>query len=321
MKINTPRVIIEICQRKIGHGWAKLYISYTPTLIDMSTGASMDKEDLGIKVFTNPENQAQLKYNKARYSKAYAILNQRQLEFNEGHIRLLSTDFISFYRHLAATKSYNLTASLKQLIKFTGDKCSFSRITASFIREYQTFLECRSVTSKGKLLTNSTVALYMNQMMTVCRQAITKGYMSESDISGVSFSHSPIESHHVSLAELKILYRCQKRDYRVERLLSLNLLTGLPFTYLLKLDAQHLSSDNFGNWVLDVQGKRGKKIHISNEAAEIIRDITDGKSIFEGMSYPEVNGLFIQWITQAGLKKTYRLHNFRLQIDSLCDIV
>ena len=109
--VSIREAIIEICQKKIGHGWAKRHISYTPTLINMGTGVSMEKEDLGIKVYTNPENQAQLKYNKARYLKAYALLNQRQSGLNEGHIRLRSTDFISFYLHLAATKSYNLTAS------------------------------------------------------------------------------------------------------------------------------------------------------------------------------------------------------------------
>lgn len=314
------RSIIEIHLKRIGHGWASLHIKYDPVLIDIKKGTTLEDEDLGIKVYTDPADLAQERLNKIRYGKARSILERRQSEFKEGRIRFLSEDFISFYRHLASTKTYNLTASLKQLIMFTGDRCPFYRINRDFILRYQTFLESEAVTSKGKFLTHSTVSLYMGQMIYICRAAIDKGYMSEEDIAGVSLSRIPDDTTQVSLAELRKLYRCSNRDPRVERLLSLKLLTGLPVSYLLRLGEHHLTSDEFGNWILDVQGKRGGKTYISKEAAEIILDSIKDTTSFPGMSYPEVNCLFIQWIMNAGLNKRYRFRHFKMQIDSLSDI-
>ena len=320
MSNERRRAIIEIFQKKIGHGWARLLIRYTPALIDMKRGITLDYEDIGIKVYTNPANANQEKFNRLRYSKANSLLDKRRSEFDNGRIRLPSEDFISFYRHLASSMGYNLTASLKQLIKFTGERCAFDRINAGFIAEYQTFLECKASTSKGDLLANSTVLLYMRQMLFVCRTAISKGFISEDDIAGAGLPRYPDDDCVVSFADLRKLYRYPERDHRVEKLLNLHLLTGLPVSYLLRLEVKDLTSDDFGNWSLDIKGKRGKRTYISSEAAEIIRQCDNEGHVFQGMSYPEANSLLTQWTTNAGLTKSYRFHNFRIQLDSLDDI-
>ena len=321
MSNKKRRAIIEICQKRIGHGWARLLIRYTPALIDMKRGITLEYEDIGIKVYTAPANINQEKFNRLRYSKANSLLEKRRAEFDNGMIRLLSEDFISFYRHIASCRGYNLTASLRQLIKFTGERCAFNIINAEFIAKYQTFLECKASTSKGELLANSTILLYIRQMMFVCRSAISKGYISEDDIAGAELPCYPDEDHIVSLADLKKLYRCTERDTRVEKLLSLYLLTGLPVSYLLRVETKDLSNDDFGNWFLDIKGKRGKRTRISSEAATIIRQCDNEGRMFQGISYPEANLLLIQWTTAAGLKKSYRFHNFRIQVDSMEEIL
>ena len=321
MSNKKRRAIIEICQKRIGHGWARLLIRYTPAHIDMKRGITLEYEDIGIKVYTAPANINQEKFNRLRYSKANSLLEKRRAEFDNGMIRLLSEDFISFYRHIASCRGYNLTASLRQLIKFTGERCAFNIINAEFIAKYQTFLECKASTSKGELLANSTILLYIRQMMFVCRSAISKGYISENDIAGAELPCYPDEDHIVSLTDLKKLYRCTERDTRVEKLLSLYLLTGLPVSYLLRVETKDLSNDDFGNWFLDIKGKRGKRTHISSEAATIIRQCDNEGRVFQGISYPEANLLLIQWTTAAGLKKSYRFHNFRIQVDSMEEIL
>ena len=320
MSNERRRAIIEIFQKKIGHGWARLLIRYTPALIDMKRGLTLEYEDTGIKVYTNPADIKQEKFNRLRYSKANSLLDKRRSEFDNGRIRLPSEDFISFYRHLASSKGYNLTASLRQLIKFTGERCAFDRIDAGFIGEYQTFLECKASTSKGESLANSTVLLYIRQMLLVCRAAISKGFISDDDIAGADLPCYPDDDRIVSFADLKKLYRYTERDPRVEKLLNLYLLTALPVLYLLRLEANDLSNDEFGNWYLDIKGKRSKRTYISSEAAEIIRQCDNEGRVFQGLSYPEANLLLTQWTTNAGLKKSYRFHNFRMQVDSLKEI-
>ena len=320
MSNERRRAIIEICQKKVGHGWAKLLIRYTPALIDMKRGLTLDYEDIGIKVYTDPANANQEKFNRLRYSKANSLLDKRRSEFDNGRIRLPSEDLISFYRHLASCMGYNLTASLKQLIKFTGERCAFDNINAGFIAEYQTFLECKASTSKGELLANSTVLLYMRQMLFVCRSAVSKGFISEEDITGVELPSYPDDDCVASFADLRKLYRYPERDSMVEKLLSLYLLTGLPVSYLLRLEAKDLSNDEFGNWSLDIKGKRGKRAYISCEAAKIIQQCDNDGLVFQGMSYTEANLLLTQWTRNAGLKQSYRFHNFRIQLDSLDDM-
>ena len=157
-------------------------------------------------------------------------------------------------------------------------------------------------------------------MLFVCRTAISKGFISEDDIAGAGLPRYPDDDCVVSFADLRKLYRYPERDHRVEKLLNLHLLTGLPVSYLLRLEVKDLTSDDFGNWSLDIKGKRGKRTYISSEAAEIIRQCDNEGHVFQGMSYPEANSLLTQWTTNAGLTKSYRFHNFRIQLDSLDDI-
>ena len=259
MSTERHRAIIEISQKKIGHSWARLQIRYTPALIDMKRGLTLDYEDLGIMVYTNPADTNQEEFNQRRYSKANTVLNKRKDEFEKGNIRLLSEDFISFYRHLASCREYNLTASLMHLIKFAGERCPFDRVNGKYIAEYQTFLECKAYTSNGEFLVNSTVLLYIRQMLFVCRSAMRKGFIAENDIANVTLSCHPDDSSCVSFAELRKLYRCPERDSRIESLLSLYLLTGLPVSYLLRIEVKDLCNGEFANWILDIKCKRDKR--------------------------------------------------------------
>lgn len=320
MAYTKNGVIIDLVKKRVGHGWEWLYIKYIPELIDMRTGKSIEIENLRLSVYTDPVESWQTELNDRRYALANEVLEKRIKEYEDGHLRRISSDFITFYKHEATGNTTNYTASLYHFSNFMNGKCDFDSINVDLFNEYVTYLECNASTSDGEFLANSTVKLYASQFKNICKRAARKGYLDIDTVAGFVVPKYAYETTVADIKEVRKLYKCKDRDPVVEKLLSIMMLTYIPVKYLLTMKYEDVMQDQYGSWYIKFPGSSINDCYISNEVYELIHTRKKGAFVLNGISYVHAKNLLFQWVKNAGFKKPRTFSFFRIQIDSMTEV-
>lgn len=150
---------------------------------------------------------------------------------------------------------------LEEMIKknYEVDDLPLSEFTGEVIRAYEVFLKTE------KDLCQNTLIRYMKALKKITNRCIANDWIKKDPFVGIKFKEVPTEPDFLTIEELNRIYECEpgcKRLEVVRDMFLMSAFTGLAFSDVSQLTAEHIVRDNAGN--LWIRKHRQKTRQISN---------------------------------------------------------
>ena len=150
---------------------------------------------------------------------------------------------------------------LEEMIKknYEVDDLPLSEFSGEVIRAYEVFLKTE------KDLCQNTLIRYMKALKKITNRCIANDWIKKDPFVGIKFKEVPTEPDFLTIEELNRIYECEpgcKRLEVVRDMFLMSAFTGLAFSDVSQLTAEHIVRDNAGN--LWIRKHRQKTRQISN---------------------------------------------------------
>lgn len=143
--------------------------------------------------------------------------------------------------------------------KYLVDDLPLSEFNGEVVRSYEVFLKTK------KDLSQNTLIRYMKALKKITNRCIANDWIQKDPFAGIKFREEPTEPDFLTLEELNRIYHCNpgmKRLEVVRDMFLMSAFTGLAFSDVSQLTAEHIVRDNAGN--LWIRKQRQKTHQTSN---------------------------------------------------------
>lgn len=143
--------------------------------------------------------------------------------------------------------------------KYLVDDLPLSEFNGEVVRSYEVFLKTK------KDLSQNTLIRYMKALKKITNRCIANDWIQKDPFAGIKFREEPTEPDFLTLEELNRIYNCNlgmKRLEVVRDMFLMSAFTGLAFSDVSQLTAEHIVRDNAGN--LWIRKQRQKTHQTSN---------------------------------------------------------
>lgn len=176
---------------------------------------------------------------------------------NEEAEKLVGRD----YAKTTVLRYKSMKRYLGEMIKanYDVDDLPLSQFTGEVIRAYEVFLKTE------KELSQNTLIRYMKALKKITNRCIANDWLHKDPFVGIKFREEPTEPEFLTIEELNRIYECDpgcKRLEVVRDMFLMSAFTGLAFSDVSQLTAEHIVRDNAGN--LWIRKHRQKTRQISN---------------------------------------------------------
>ncbi len=136
---------------------------------------------------------------------------------------------------------------LGEMIKknYDVDDLPLSQFTGEVIRVYEVYLKTE------KDLSQNTLIRYMKALKKITNRCITNDWIHKDPFVGIKFREVPTEPEFLTIEELNRIYECDpgcKRLEVVRDMFLMSAFTGLAFSDVSQLTAEHIVRDNAGTY-------------------------------------------------------------------------
>lgn len=296
-----------------------LYLKYKPHLFNPITLKSVERESLGLSIWTKPKSAIQRQENKMILEKANYIKCQRQIDVLNQDFGFLNrstrnADFLDFYRQCCITRHPKVMAGFKHFQKFVGHRCRFSDLTVYFCERYKEYLVKEAVGPHGKPLSMNSASGYYASFRSVLKDAykcnLLRSNLNE-HLEPIKFRRSV--KIYLTMNEVMMLKNtpCEIPVLRDAALFAI--LTGLRISDILTLEWEHITiAPDGGPCILKTIEKsdRMEILYISDEALSYCGKGDTGP-VFKGLKRSMGYVPLKKWVQQAGITKNVTFHTFR----------
>lgn len=313
---------VTIIEKPGINGMKNLALEYSPAILSKRTGKAVFIEDLVHRVYADPSDAREAKYNRVMLEKVELIRQYREQQIEKGELSLYdmdeSKDFVAFYRKLAMDRKSsktNYTASFLFFSAFVDGKCRFEEVGVDLYVRYRDYLATLPVGSTGKKLSYGTAHGYFDQFRYVLREAFHKGYLSEDLHDCAENLHEKrIDRYYVTGDDWNLLQSvpCSRED--VPRICQFILFTGLRYSEVRALKWEKVLFDDQGrvsiSRTLQLTGRK-ELFFISNTAFSLMGPKKKSGLVFPEEVYGNHNRCLQKWASEAGLKTHITFESFR----------
>ena len=205
----------------------------------------------------NPQIIQQRFYGLDKDRKPERTILQTIREHNDEAEALIGRDFAktTILRYKSMMRYLSEMISEKYLV----DDLPLSEFNGEVVRSYEVFLKTK------KDLSQNTLIRYMKALKKITNRCIANDWMQKDPFAGIKFREEPTEPDFLTLEELNRIYHCNpgmKRLEVVRDMFLMSAFTGLAFSDVSQLTAEHIVRDNAGN--LWIRKQRQKTHQTSN---------------------------------------------------------
>ena len=296
-----------------------LYLRYRPHFFNPITLKSVEKESLGLSIWTKPRTLSQREENRMVLERANFIRNKRQNDVMEGEFGFLNRstrngDFLDFYRQCCLRKNSKAMAGFKHFQRFIGSKCRFRDVTAYLCDRYKEYLLKDALGPHGKRISANSASGYYASFRSVLKDAYRCNLLNTNineHLEPIKFRRTLKE--YLTMKEVKML-RDTPCEYPVLKDASLfAVLTGLRISDILTLEWEHITrAPDGGPCIIKTIEKsdRMEIVYISDEALSYCGPVGEGL-VFSGLTRPMAYAPLKRWAKEAGITKNVTFHTFR----------
>ena len=296
-----------------------LYLKYRPHFFNPVTLKSVEKESLGLSIWTKPRTLSQREENRMMLERAEYIRNRRQNDLLEGEFGFLNRttrngDFLDFYRQCSIRKNSKVMAGFKHFQRFVGGKCRFRDLTPYLCDRYKEYLLRDAVGPNGKPISANSASGYFASFRSVLKDAHRCNLLR----TNINEHLEPIKFRrtlkvYLTMNEVKML-RDTPCEYPVLKDAALfAVLTGLRISDILTLEWEHITrAPDGGPCIIKTIEKsdRMEIVYISDEALSYCGSGDEGL-VFSGLKRQMAYAPLKRWVKEAGITKNVTFHTFR----------
>ena len=153
-------ITVTLRKRKTNTGNIYLYLDYHPAVFNPRTFKTIRRESLKIKLYANPQNAREKKYNEIMLEKGEAIRCKRQIELVNEQYGFLDKstrgeDFLDYFYKASLKKSEKWMATYRHFKEFMKGRCTFGALSIGLCDKFKDYL----LTVIAEVLECDTVAL------------------------------------------------------------------------------------------------------------------------------------------------------------------
>jgi integrase len=327
LTFNSNIMKVHLRQRQqTTNGKISLYLEYymgTTTTKEGKIKPLRKYEYLNLFLFSNPKNQNEKAQNNKIKIAAEKRLSERRLEIINDEFHLKSNyqkgNFIEYFKYQLKKKeqykgSYGIwNATLKHLIKYTGDKLLFKEIDKTFIEGFVDYLLNDARMANNQKLTPSTAKCYYSKLKACINQAIKENIIhsnpGENIIINNQYQH---KREYLTLEEVRKIVKTECRYKELKKAFLFSCLTGLRWSDIEKLKWSEVQKTENGYKIVFHQQKtKGLQyLDISEQAREYLgSEGMPQEKVFTNLKYSVlVNNELLKWVQAAGIKKKITFH-------------
>lgn len=333
---------VTVRKKKLSKGRISLYLDFYPAVLHPETGQETRREFLHLHYKEKPRTEKEQDDKEACIKLAEKIRHDRETQIRSGQAGLTAIkgrgSFLVFFEAEAerqegsTKKGYVQTLHhLKEYLK--GKDASFNSITLDTIEGFKSYLLTKAqkrTQGRTGALTSNTVGTYESKVLTVCRRAFIKGFMSEDLSLKIKRSRGKAKPRHfLSLEELSTLAKTPCDPEYLKRAALFSALTGLRFCDIDKMIWEEVEDTPNGPCVrlIEQKTKTPTLLPISESARAYLGERRDPAAlVFPQLKYSFwLNTKLRDWLVSAGILKRFTFHMFRhtfatLQLNAGTDI-
>lgn len=315
-------------RKQTKNGLISLYLEIykgTTKTPDGKTRGIRSYEYLNLYLVDKPKSILDKQNNKDTRKLAENIKVQRQNEINSNVYGFTnnevkkSANFVEYFQKKASERldskgNYdNWDSTLKQFIKFAGEKVSFREIDEKKCQEFFTYLKDESEKSNGEKLSSSSVASYFGKFRACLKEAVSERIIPFNPSQNISIPKAvEKEREYLTLDEVKALVKADCRYDVLKRAFLFSCLTGLRWSDVQKLQWSELKKE-YDSWKITFNQQKTANLqylYISDQARSLLGEPKGTRDrIFVGLKYSDyMNTALAQWMLRAGITKHITFH-------------
>jgi len=328
LTINSNIMKVHLRQRQqTKNGKISLYL-------ELYNGATSTKEGktkpirkyeyLDLYLISKPKTPIDKQHNKDIMELAKNIKAKRELQIKNGEFGFTSDfkskgDFLEYFKYQLKKKqqykgSYGIwNATLKQLIKYTGDKLLFKEIDKTFIEGFVDYLLNDARMANNQKLTPSTAKCYYSKLKACLNQAVKDRIIYSNPCNNITINNRyQHKREYLTLEEVRKIVRTECRYKELKKAFLFSCLTGLRWSDIEKLKWSEVQKTENGYKIVFHQQKtKGLQyLDISEQAREYLgSEGMPQEKVFTNLKYSVlVNNELLKWVQAAGIKKKITFH-------------
>jgi integrase len=315
---------VHLRERLLKDGIQKsLYLDFFPSIKNPETGKETRRFFLGMTIWANPANKAQIKENKETLETANLIRSEKEIA-----IQREQYGFLNMGKAEKQAPQINFIAFCKQ---YVDEKTKKSDVLRSSFLKLQTFTDnvnCTDINKEwiDKLkvhllnccdIARNTAAIYFISIKTMLVKAKQNGFLNPNfDLTTiVNISNEDVERQYLTLSEIEKLKNASCDSDVLKRAAFFSIATGLRYSDIEKMIFSEIQKDEKG-FVLRYKQQKTQQFEtlpINDETVELTgaRGSEDAK-VFKGFkqAFQQPHILKV-WIAKAGIEKDITFHCFR----------
>jgi integrase len=316
MEINCKTVNLYKRKNKAGDRYS-YYLDYYPGYRDRETMQLRRRETLGIYTYVKPKNQRERDYNERMEEKAEALRCRRYESIvNERYDFVdkekLKGDFLAYFKRLADKKNEKWVNVCRHFAIFCQGKCTFGEIDVDLCRKFMEYLqEAHQIKHTHLKLHPNSIAGYWSTFRACLHTAYRDHKILENPNGFLDrLDTIPTKREHLSLPELRTLYKTECEIPVLKRAFLFACLTGLRKSDIINLEWENIQQYDDGVMYITTRMQKTKEFvnnPISREAYELLGEPGEGR-IFKGFNSSMTQGPLQKWIKAAGITKHISFH-------------
>ena len=310
---------VTLRQRTTKAGKIYLYLDYYPAIFNPRTFKTTRHESLGIRLYSNPKNAREKKYNEMMLEQGEAIRCKRQVEIiNEQYGFLDKTtkgeDFLEYFHKAALRKSIKWMSTYKHFKNFMKGKCTFGALSVGLCDRFKEYLTTEPIGKWNRKLSQNTASAYFCVFQSMLKDAY-RAKMLQENLNDYLES-IPSKRTHKPFLTLDEVRRLKETPCEAEVLKNasiFSILTGLRRSDVMSLKWEHICKAPDGGPCIIKKIEKSDRVevnYISEEALSYCGPRSFGL-VFKGLTATMTYTQLPKWVARAGITKHVTFHTFR----------
>lgn len=310
-----------------------LYLDYYPAIRNPRTKKYSRREFLGLRLFSHPVTETEIRHNKKTLLQAEAIRCQRvqdivNMKFGFIDHEWEHEDFLLYYNNVCRYKNQKWLGTYLHFVNYVNGSCVFGDLNISFCNGFKEYLQNATCKRKGTTLSYNSAAGYWSTFRAALAQAFKEKKMPEDINTSLEYMPEKIpKKEFLTLDEVKKLNDTPCKYDCLKRASIFSCLTGLRISDIIKLRWEELEPYPEGGFCMRICIQKTQTevtLPISDEAYELCGSPGTGL-VFKDFNRSWINHPLKEWLKDAGISKKISFHCFRhtfatLQIAAGTDI-
>lgn len=314
---------VKLSYKSIAKGTMKsIYLEYNPSVKD-SRGKRVRYECLNLEIYSNPNTETQIEYNRTIEDIAERIRCERYIKLVQHDFSFLpkarlDEDFLEYFRINGNCHGAKYKSSRLHFEQFCDGKCSFKDINASLCDRFRLYLlRGNGLYHKNHRLSRNTASSYFNAFLGIVQFAYKDNILTEdfsTMVDRITWDHN-IKKEYLTTSEIKQLSSTSYEECQeLYRAGLFSIYTGLRRSDILALRWENIIFERGRKaYISFTMQKTGTHVQLplSIQAVKILGSHKSREKVFPNLTATLITTHIDKWIRKAKINKHITFHCFR----------